>query len=264
MSNNPQFFQQEMKSQSYRDAVALDLRPGASQNTKFAYTESIAAAGDVWPPATSYVFPIEAGQPIEAVSAAAGDTAVDLSVIVVNAVTGLEETRSVTLNGTNPVLITGDDIIAVNRAFVSGGTAAVGDVTIRGTGAPNSTVFAIIPSADQQTVQAPFIPSDKVALITNITASLNKTGGSDAAAVFKLVIEKPGGVPRTAKRYGVQRSGVNVITVDLETPTVVPPLAKIRIISEPTADVDISAFYSIILVDKELLPPSTVQKAEDS
>jgi len=263
MSTKNQQFWQKLNRNSYRDAVALSLYNGISDNTKFAYTTDIDEIGDVWPPATTYVFPDAAGQPIEIVSAAADTVTVKIGVI--SAATGLAETREATLTGTTPVTVPGGDIFAVNRAFVSGDVESIGAITIRGTGAPNSTVFAIIPVADQQTVQAPFmVPDDKVAIITNLSSSLNKTGGSDVGVVFKLVIEKPGGVPRTQNRYGLQRNGTNVFTVDFTSPTVLPPLTKVRIIADPTALVDISSFYSFILVDKDLLPPEVVTAAEEN
>lgn len=250
-----QDFQKEQPSLEFCSALVLGLVVGYSPEVKFGYVAAIAALGDVTPLGVPYIFPVDAGQEVEAISDNAADVHI-LKVIVIDAVTGLERIEQVTLNGNvGPVLIPGGPVIAVNRAYNNNGDPYVGNITIRGTGAPNANIFATVLADDQQTTQCPYmVPAGKVAVINNYSTAINKSGGADVAAVMRLVVTRPGKVPRTQIRYGLQRSGVSNISSDLIVPIPIPPGSKVQVTADPTANADISAEYSMQLIDASLLP----------
>ncbi len=258
-----QVFQRDQKKFDYPSALVLGLVAGNVPDVKFGYAASINAFGDVWPLGTVYAFPVVAGQVVEVVSSDIADAGLLVNVIVINAASGLEETHVVTLDETNPVttpvLVPGGNVKSVNRAFNANGTAFTGTISVRGTGAPNSTVFAVILPEDQQTTQCPYmVPGDKVAIINNYSTAINKSGGVDVSSIMRLVVTKEGKVARTQIRYGIQRGGVSNLSSDLIVPIPVPPLAKVQVTADPSAVADISGEFSMILIDKTLIPPEVL------
>lgn len=258
MATDVQIFQQSQAERDFASALVLGLIEGTEPEVKFGYTASIGTFGDVWPPATVYVFPIMAGQAVEAVSTLAGDTH-DLTIIGLDATTKLPRTETVTLTGVTPVSIQGL-WSSITRAYNDDSTSFVGIINIRGTGSPNSNIFAQVLVEDQQTTQCPFmVPDDSVAVINNYSTAINKSGGADVSAIMRLVITRFGKVPRTQIRYGLQRSGVSNISSDLIIPILVAPLARIQVTADPTANADISAEYSMLLIKKNLVPAAVLQ-----
>lgn len=258
MTVDKKLFRETLRQISVNDATVLGMFPGIQPEVKFGYAGAIAGLGDVWPLATPYVFPVAAGQELEIVSTATDAQTTFVDVIELD---GSDGRRVVTLSGVanTPAPIPGGPARAVNRAFNSNGALFVGVVDVRGTGAPNANVFARILVEDQQTVQTPYmVPAGKVALINNYSTAINKSGGADVAAVLRLVVTREGKVPRTQIRYGLQRSGVSNISSDLIVPIPVPPLAKIQVTADPTAVADISAEYSMRLVNANLIDPEVL------
>lgn len=248
-------FQQSQALKDFGSALSLGMVKGAEPEVKFGYAAAISALGDVWPLGTPYVFPVDAGQLVQAVSTDVADTH-ELTIEGINKADGLPVSVKVTLDGTTPVAV--PDILwaSVHRAFNSNSVAFLGTINILGTGAPNSNVFAVVLPADQQTTQTIYqVPADKVALINNYSTALNKTAGADASAIMRLQITRPGKVARTQIRYGLQRSGTSNLSSDLIVPIPVGPGSRIQVTAEPTAEVDISGEYSMILIDKDLVSP---------
>lgn len=253
MTVDKKLFTETLRQFSINDATVVGMFPGMVPEVKFGYADAIAALGDVWPLATPYAFPVPGGQELEIVSTATDTETAFVDVIELD---GSEGRRVVALSGSIgvPASIPGGPAKAVNRAFNSNGTLFAGVVDVRGTGAPNANVFARILPNDQQTVQTPYmVPAGKVALINNYSTAINKSGGADVSAILRLVVTRDGKVPRTQIRYGLQRSGVSNISSDLIIPIPVPPLAKIQVTADPTAVADISAEYSMRLIDANLL-----------
>lgn len=260
-------FQRDQKKYDFGSALVLGLVAGNAHEVKFGYAASINALGDVWPLGTLYAFPVTAGQAVEVVSDNIADAGVMVTVDVINAASGLEESHVVALDGTNPttnpVLVPGGNVKSVNRAFNANGTTFTGIINVRGTGSPNSTVFAVILPEDQQSTQCPYmVPADKVAIINNYSTALNKTGGVDVSAIMRLIVTRNGKVARTQIRYGIQRGGVSNLSSDLVVPIPVPPLSKIQVTADPSAVADISGEYSMILIDKTLVPASILAAIE--
>lgn len=250
-------------TQEFFLASTLGLCKVSDADVKFGYGTGIAdgVLSTVWAgtgiaapftPQPRYVFPVSGGQPVEAVSGNVGDTQ-DVKISGLDA-SGLPQVETVTLTGTVPVAIPGT-WTAVNRAFNVGSTELAGEVVVRGTGAPNANIFAVILPDDNQTVQTPYVvPSDKVAVVVNYSTAINKSGTQDASAAMRLIAKRPGGVFRTAIRYGLQRNGVSNISSDLVIPGVFPPSTQIEVtteVSAVTGTTDISAEFSFILINKD-------------
>lgn len=264
MSAAIQRFRQLLQDRDFRIAASAGLVPGVRPGTKFGYdlTNPVGDT-DIWPGSAAYVFPDGAGQTVEAVSASPADS-VSLKIEGIDAATQLTRVETVALDGTTPVPVPGS-WLSINRAYNANGTPFVGEVLVRGTGAPNANVFAIVPVADQQTVQLPtMLPADKFGLITAIGLGINKSSGTDASAIARLSIARDGGVFRTQIRNGVQRNGTSAIPFELPHPMPVPPLSKIRLTADPSAEVDVSGLYGMLLLDIGLIEPDYLQQVEDS
>lgn len=254
-----QTFQQNLRERDFRLAVMAGYFEGVTGELKFGYKETASTLTDIWlGPVSGYVFPVDAGQAIEAVSDNAADV-FDLTMRGVDAVTGADTVETITLNGLTPVSFPGA-WKAVNIAYNNNGTPFTGTVTLRGTGTPNSNVFAVVPPADQQSTQLPaMIPEGKIGFVVDISVSINKTGGASAASsVFRYQQRKPGKVWRTALRYGAQTNASSAILFPTPLPLPVPPGTQIRITADPSTTLDISAEYALILVDTELLTPEAL------
>lgn len=259
---NSLVFQRDLKKLDFVSAIGLGLVPGVVGNTKFGYSQVLPiTGGDIWPGDNFYVFPVDAGQDMEILSSDVGDTAVLVKVTGINAVDGTEITEEIALNGTTAVLLV-NQYKAINRAFVSNDTEPIGEITIQGTGTPNSNVFAIIPVENKQTVQTPYmVPSDKVAIILTCTADINRSGNQDTSSVFSFEIKKPDGVSRTQLRFGTGKRGTSTSAVSEPNPIIVAPAgSQIRVKGVPDDPLDVSAWYSFYLFDKDLVPQSTLDK----
>lgn len=261
---NKTVFQRNQPALEFTSALVLGLVVGYTPEVKFGYAASISVQGDITPLGVPYVFPVNTGQEVEAISNNAADTHI-LRIVVIDAGTGLERTEEVTLNGNvGPVAIPGGPVLSVNRAYNNNGTPYVGTISIRGTGAPNANVFATILPEDQQTTQCPYmVPADKVGIINNYSTAINKSGGADVSAIMRLVVTRLGKVPRTQIRYGLQRGGVSNISSDLVVPIPVPPGARIQVTGDPSAVADISGEYSMQLIDKTLISAEVLLAIEE-
>lgn len=260
-------FRHQILRDSYRDALQLGLVTGVEDDAKFGHCPDAGAViTDVWElglTVPEYVFPVDAGEAIEAVSDNAGD-AIKVTIAGLG-VNGLEQTKSITLNGLTPVPVPGV-WRAVNRAYNGNGTEFVGNIQIRGDGSTSVNVFAAIAPDDQQTSQAIImVPADKVDVINNLSSALNRGGGVSANALIRLTVQPPGGVFRTQIRYGLQKDGTTNLSSDLIVRIAVPPLSRVKISAEPSmAGTDISAEWSKRSYNTADLGPQVVQQIEDA
>ena len=195
--------------EKYTNAEAAKaLTPGVQ---KFGSNAGIGTSWeDMWEVAANYNF-LSTAATLYIGSSNAGDIAVTITVQGLDA-NWVEQEVSVALDGTDPqadqvavVSVGGSETwIRVNRAFVSGATAALGNIHIAdetpGTwaagGVPGtlSNTVAYIPIADQQTMQAIYsTPANKVGALVAWEVS-NTTAQSSSA---KLEVREFGGVFRT-------------------------------------------------------------------
>lgn len=246
-------FQQNLSKNNFSIATILGCNPGISFVQNWGYVANIIQLSDIWPTGDSYIFPVAGGQQLEIVSNDPNDN----STITINGIDNIGKSASVqiNLNGTTPVLVPGELWLSVQRAYTDDIVGVVGTIHIRGTGDPNSNIFAIILPEDQQTTQCSFlVPADKVGVITQIGSSLNASGGADDDVILKIIVAAPQKTFRTKFRFGLQKHGNSVVTTQDE-PLLVEPLSKIRVIALPSASLDVSFHYVIYLIDKYLVPP---------
>lgn len=235
-------------------AAALGLVDELDSVVKFGHCPDAGSAEtDAWEPGNSqptYIFVGDAGEGMTIQSDEDGDNQ-SIKVFLLD-VAGLEYIVNVNLNGQSPVVIAGT-FIAFNRAFNDDSTPFVGNVSIKGITSGN--IFGYIDAREQQTTQCIYtVPSDKYALVRNMSSSINRGGNQDTVAIVKLLAQEDGGVFRTQVRYGLQKRGTSNLSSDLVIPALYPPLTRIKISIEPdAAGVDISAEFSAQLIDAGLV-----------
>lgn len=257
---DPKIFQEQMSSRWYLDAVALGLIAGIEPEVKFGHTPvvTLGVRTDVWEYGQTqpvYLFPPDAGDSIEAYSTGA-DT-VNITIEGLNPA-GAFQTETITLSG---VAGAGGAVPvpglwrAINRAYNGNGTDLVGQVFVRKVG-DAARVYALIDTDDQQTSQTPYVvPANKIALVNNFSTAVNKSGGASAGGIFGFRTRRPGKVFRTQIRYGLQREGTSNLSSDLIVPVLVGPLSQIKTsVITDGAGADISAEYSMWLIDSDLVP----------
>ena len=234
-------------------AVSMGLVDGVFPLAKFGHCSSAGLVKtDVWELGDTipvYIFPDDAGENITIESSEAADT----QSIVVQGLdeNGLEVEKTVVLSGITPVAVTGL-FTAVNRAYNASSTLLTGNVFING--AVSGNTFAYIDPLEQQTTQCVYlVPSNKYFLVNNLSSSINRSGNQDASSIVNLSAKLDGGVFRTQIRYGLQKRGTSNLSTDLTVPPFYPPSTKIKVSLTPdTTDMDISAYFSGVLVDSEV------------
>jgi len=188
--------------------IALGNVDGISYNDKFGLVKGIDAAdaaADLWAwgsdplaGAPTKVFPSVAGDLFIA-SDAAGDTDVDVTIVYLDA-TGVERTVTKNLDGQTPVDV---EVTALdsNRMWISGATAAVGNIYLSTSGSftagvPDvaTTVVAFIEAGYGQTEQCTYtVPSGKKMVLTLLQVSMSRGSGAAGSAEVQLRVKPSGG-----------------------------------------------------------------------
>lgn len=238
--------------------LAVGLVSGARPYVKFGYATELSGPHDVWGAAdlqATFVAPPPAGVEMQIRSDNVADVGLDVNFFYVDP-QGVEQVGTVTLNGTTPVNLGVGNIRFIQRAYNSNGTKFQGRVLIEDVGTPGAgNYYASIFAEDQQTVQCQYmVPAGEVAFINNYSTAINKSGGTDASSVMRLQIQKDGKVPRTQIRYGIQRGGVSNLSSDLIIVIPVPPLSIVKVTADTSANADISAEYSMVLIKEDMIP----------
>ena len=254
MTVDIQSFQQDISKTNFNLAVVLGCIPGIIHDIKFGYVNAISSVGDIWPNGGNYIFPVEGGQILEAVSTNIND----INWLNLNGIDGITrevKNELVQLTGTTPVVVQGV-WEAVNSASVIDETEAIGEISIQGTGNPNNNIFAVILPQDQLATQCPYkSPANKVVILNALGAGLNSGGGGSDSCIIKLSMKPTNGVTRTLVRFGLQKEGNSLLSTNIIDPILIPPASEIRLTVDPTSTMDISGFYSMNLIEKYLLPP---------
>ncbi len=254
-------FQQNQSKIDFSSAVSMGLVKGVIPENKFGHCPDAAAvATDVWERGAAqplYIFPDSSGEALEMVSANALDTQ-EIVVIGLDEA-GIEKVEVLALTGTTPVPLPGL-WSAVNRAFNDGSTPVLGEVLVQGDGTTSINIFAAVCSVCQQTSQAIYtVPSNKVAVVRSFVATMNKPLGATVAAIFALQTARPGKVFRTQARFGLQENGTSNQSFDLPVSGLAGPSFKIKFVAEPSSGpADLSAQFSLLIVEKELIPKNVL------
>lgn len=257
-------FQQDISSREFLIAAALGLIPGVQSEVKFGHCPDAAGTinTDVWERGGTqaiYLFPPDAGEAMEMVSLAAGDTTQSVLVEGLDE-NGLPKTDTKTLNGVVPVALDGlwSSVHRICNRAVDGDSFTADCIVQTAGGAGN--IYAVADDDDQQTSQAIFkVPSDKVAVIINFSNAMNKSGGPSSSTVNRLRIARKDKNFQSRVYFGLQETGTTNLSSDAVLPLVVGPWSRIKAQATPSAGpMDISAEFSLLLIDTDLLDPAFI------
>lgn len=145
-------------------------------------------------------------------SSSSSDTDLDVKVYYIDA-SGYEKNVTVNTNGQNSVSL-GVTALDINRAYISNGNAAVGNLYICNTnaftsGVPNTAadVLAYIPIGYAQTQQACFrVPIDYRLILTRIQVLIARASGAAGSAEVELLVKEPGGTWRVLRPWYISTS----------------------------------------------------------
>lgn len=261
MTFDPQIFRRDMPENSFSVAAALGMVPGVKTLIKFGHCPSVDITfTDIWEYGgvqPVYVFPDSAGESIQ-ITGGVGDTQQiviqGLNADPVDGVIGTELTAAISLNGATPVPVPGN-WLSVHRAYNDTNTPLTAGVIIDGTVSGN--VFAYIGVEDQQTKQACYmVPGDKVGVMSSAISAINGSGSPTGLfASVALTVAEWQKVYRTRLWFGIQREGTSYEASIGSIPGVMPPLSRIKIKAKASAAAtDMSAYFSMYLIDKYLVP----------
>jgi hypothetical protein len=263
-------FQQDQSVRDFASAVVLGMIPSVESEVKFGHVPDAVAAtlNDAWElgaTITPYLWPDQAGETVEILSASPTDTQSftieGLNADIVDGVKGKPLTETVTLTGTTPAPVPGN-WLSIHRIYSNAdeGDETTGAVALRGDGVKSTNIFASAQIDDQQSSQAIYmVPGDKVAVISNYSTAINTGGNQDASAEMKLVVSKFGKVFRTFIRYGLQKRGTSNLSSDLVVPPVIDSLSRIKVQGLPdSGPMDMSGEFSMLLVDRSVVPKNVL------
>lgn len=259
--SDTQIFQRDLQRNNFPAAAALGMVPGTSTNIKFGRCPSVGVTfTDMWEYGAAqpvYIFPDASGETIQ-VYGNAGDTQdiviQGLNADAVGGIVGTQLSETITLNGATPVAVPGN-WISVHRAYNASDTDLTGPVIVEG--AVSGNVFAYVGSADNQTLQAVYmVPGDKVGVIASVISAINGSGSPTGLyASVVLSVAEWGKVFRTRLWFGVQREGTSYEASTGAIPGVLSPLSKVKVKAKASvAATDMSAYFSLYLIDKNLIP----------
>lgn len=253
-------FQKRVTDPGFILAASLGLIAGVDIDVKFGHSPDTAASRtDVWEHAATqptFIYPADAGEGMTLVSDNPADTQ-NIEILRLDENGTPKDAELHALNGTIPVPLAGLGRLVIHAQNRSA-TEFIGAVTIQGDGGISTNVFAKLGLDDQKTSQAIYlVPAGKVAMIVNYSTAINKTAGVSVSVLFGYRVAKPGEVFVTDIRYGLEQDGTSNISSDLIVPAFHGPLCKIKVSATPSsASTDISAEFSIILIDEDLVPPA--------
>ena len=168
------------------------------------------------------------------------------------------QTVEVTLSGFTFVALTGS-WVRVFRAKNISGTNSAGDVYIAddntdggGDGIPDtaSNIKAKIIQGNNQTNMAIYtVPNgNKGYLMDWYVSLLRLTGVSSVAADCDIFLRNVGGVFRSTQPIGVQNTGNGVWNYNWPIPIEMEPQTDIEVRAKPTANSDVSAGFTVLLI----------------
>lgn len=244
---------------AFDQEVAEGLREGYAIRNKFGRNLDIdtgTVPEDVWNGGGLYTgFNATAAETLQVFSSDANDTAAGSGARTV-LLTGLDAdynaiSETVTLNGVTPVLTT-LSYIRMSRAIVttsgsSNTTFNVGSITARQS-TTTANVMMVMPAATNQTqIACDTIPAGKTAYIKNVDVEMNRSNSAVASgALFVREFEKP---PRLIRFFTLGQTSPFDKTVFGGISLPEKTDIAVRIISVSANNVEISAFFDLVLVD---------------
>ena len=218
--------------------IALGQVDDASAVDKFGINSAVHSSYEtIWDAGAIYAYPSSAVTVTATSADGADDSGVEVTIQGLNA-NYEEQSVTVTLGATG-VASTTETFIRVFRAFVSGSTAAGGNIDIDNGG----TVYAQIQSEYQQTMMAVYtIPANKKGYLVSANISSQK----EKDVTGKLMMREDGGVFRT---QGLVITPGTPHGRTWRVPKGIPAKTDIEIRAKAGASGPVAAGFEIILVD---------------
>lgn len=163
------------------------------------HTTSGASSGVIWPGA-AYAFPASSGVQMSIVSASANDTAAGTGIRTLRLVyldaSLAEQTETITMNGTTPVLTVATNIRfiqCVHTVTVGSGSSAAGNITISNGG----TSYAIVSTGENRcSSSVRMVPAGKRLIVTSMYGG-SSSGAGAASSILHIASPNLYGVDLT-------------------------------------------------------------------
>lgn len=176
--------------------------PGHTALFKFGYNPAISNSEEtIWDAGGLYAYPSSAVVMTATSASGATDSGVVVTIQGLDA-DYLEVSEEVTLDGSGTATTT-QTFFRVYRAFVSGSTAPVGNITITNT----AVTYAQITAGENQTLMGVFtVPAGKTLYINQGTATHGTGTSGGVFMTVRFLLRQNGGVFRTAVKIDVVES----------------------------------------------------------
>lgn len=223
--------------------VSRGLVTGHKRILKFGYNDLIQNVEEtIWDVGGIYAYPSSAVAMTATSASGATDSGVEVTIQGLD--TNYSElSEAVTLDGTGTATTTGT-FLRVYRAFVSGGTAAAGNITITNTG----TTYASIAAAEQQTLMSLWtVPAGYTAYLFQIDATAF-TIQNNKVATIRMLTREFNGVFRTQNKFDLFQGSYHQ---DITCPQPIPEKTDIEfraIADSSNADLRVAASFDILYI----------------
>lgn len=224
--------------------VSRGLINGHKRVFKFGYNGLIQNIEEtIWDVGGLYAYPSSAVTMTATSSSGATDENVEVTIQGVD--TNYDElSETVTLNASGTATTTGS-FLRVYRAFVSGGTASAGNITITN----SSTTYAYVSAADQQTLMALWtVPAGYTAYLFQIDTTAF-TVQNNKVATIRMLTREVNGVFRTQNKFDLFEGSYHL---DITCPQPIPEKTDIEfraIADSSNADLRVAATFDIIYIE---------------
>lgn len=206
---------------------------GFQHFAQFGYNDDLqnGTEANLWSgPTDIYVFPNDNGEAMEMVS----DNVADNQTLLIQALDENWDQVNIplALNGTTPVALP-FNVARINRVINISPTEFAGNVEVRGAG--GGTVYCVALPIEQISTQVIFsVPNGFNAKLETSIVTLNRSGNTDAGVIFRYRRRNFGGVFGTGARFGLNKRGNSVSTLEVGNVAPLPPKSDVVLLA--TAD----------------------------
>lgn len=203
---------------------------GFQHFAQFGYNDNLQSGVEavLWGgPTPLYVFPDDNGEALEIVSDNAGDN----QTLLIQALDGNWDqlNGAVQLNGTTPVPIPAS-IARINRVVNASSSEFAGNIEVRQAG--GGTVFCVVSPLEQISTQVVFsVPRGFKAKLETPLVTLNRSGNADTGVIFRYRRRDFGGVFATGARFGLNKRGDSVATIEIGNVGPLPPRSDVVLLA---------------------------------
>lgn len=222
----------------YGIAITKNSIDSLSGIHKFGYNAAVSTAFEtIWDAGGTYTFPSAAGVVTLTSTSGATDSGVEVTIQGLDA-SYVEQSETVTLDASGTFTTT-NQYLRLHRAFVSGSTATVGDITMQ----ISAATVAIVKAEYQQTQMLVYtIPAGKTGYLLQVDASVQK----NQEIVINVNIREQGKVFRTK---ATMASFGTPVHRRFDIPDVIPEKSDIRIDAKAGSTTEVAGEFELILED---------------